>query len=75
MSRPTDKPTTSRKSRRPIVAPRVVSIEPVAISAGDRARMIAERAYYLAAERGFAAGAELDDWLTAEREIDQRIAN
>lgn len=36
----------------------------------DRERRIADRAYELARERGFAPGAELDDWLQAEREID-----
>lgn len=30
---------------------------------------IAEAAYYLAEERGFVPGHELDDWLAAEREI------
>lgn len=43
------------------------------MSNDERGRMIAERAYFLAAERGFAPGAELDDWLAAEREIDQSI--
>lgn len=36
----------------------------------DRGRWIAERAYELAQARGFAPGAELDDWLQAEREYD-----
>lgn len=31
---------------------------------------IARRAYQLAAERGFAPGHEIDDWLQAEREIE-----
>lgn len=31
---------------------------------------IARRAYELAQQRGFAPGAELSDWLQAEREID-----
>lgn len=35
-----------------------------------RDERIAARAYQLAAERGFEPGHELDDWLTAEREID-----
>jgi hypothetical protein len=37
----------------------------------DRGRWIAERAYDLAQARGFAPGAELDDWLQAEREYDE----
>ena len=36
-----------------------------------RDERIAARAYQLAAERGFEPGHELDDWLAAEREIDQ----
>lgn len=39
----------------------------------DRQQMIAERAYQLAEQRGFAPGAELEDWLAAEREIDARL--
>jgi len=36
----------------------------------DRHRLIAEAAYFHAEHRGFAPGAELDDWLRAELEID-----
>jgi hypothetical protein len=36
----------------------------------DEAERIAKRAYELAAQRGFAPGHELDDWLQAEREIE-----
>jgi hypothetical protein len=39
----------------------------------DRDRWIAERAYELAEARGFAPGAELDDWLQAEREFDTKM--
>lgn len=38
----------------------------------DRDRWIAERAYSLAERRGFAPGAELDDWLEAEREFNSQ---
>ena len=31
--------------------------------------MIAEAAYFMAENRGFIAGHELDDWLKAEKEI------
>ena len=80
MSRKTDKPTTSRKTRRTTVAPleieavEAVETERRMISPGERAHMIAEHAYYIAAERGFAPGNELDDWLSAEREIDRRLS-
>ncbi|MBK8741663.1 MAG: DUF2934 domain-containing protein [Betaproteobacteria bacterium] len=37
-----------------------------------RQKMIAEVAYRLAEQRGFAHGHELDDWLEAEAVIDRR---
>ena len=39
-------------------------------SKGER---IAELAYFRALARGFEPGHELEDWLAAEAEIDQRI--
>jgi hypothetical protein len=44
------------------------------ISAADRMRMIETAAYYRAEHRGFIAGHEADDWLSAEAEIDALIA-
>jgi hypothetical protein len=41
---------------------------PVETDEQRRAR-IAEAAYRKAAQRGFAPGGELDDWLAAEREV------
>jgi hypothetical protein len=35
----------------------------------ERESMIRQYAYYLAEHRGFAAGHEIEDWLTAEREL------
>lgn len=40
------------------------------IDAERRHAMISEAAYYLAEQRTFCPGHELEDWLTAEREID-----
>jgi Protein of unknown function (DUF2934) len=40
----------------------------------DREAMIREAAYRLAERRGFAAGGEIEDWLAAEAEVDQRLA-
>lgn len=37
----------------------------------ERQRIIAETAYFIAERRGFSAGAELDDWLQAEAEVDR----
>jgi hypothetical protein len=36
-----------------------------------RHAVIAQHAYYLAEQRGFEPGHELDDWLIAERDIEQ----
>ncbi|HEX9813048.1 MAG TPA: DUF2934 domain-containing protein [Burkholderiales bacterium] len=45
------------------------------ISGEARKRMIAEAAYYRALNRHFKDGDPLDDWLAAEREINQRLPN
>lgn len=47
------------------------SSEPAA-EAGERARWIAEAAYYRAERRGFAPGFELADWAAAEAEYTAR---
>ena len=36
--------------------------------------LVAEAAYYAAERRGFAPGAELDDWLLAERQVGGQAA-
>ena len=41
----------------------------------SRHERIARAAYERAAERGFEPGHELEDWLAAEREIDERTAH
>jgi YHS domain-containing protein len=46
---------------------------PVEAPADERYRVIAEAAYYRAEHRGFAPGAELDDWLSAEAELDKLL--
>ncbi|MHB8477703.1 MAG: DUF2934 domain-containing protein [Steroidobacteraceae bacterium] len=38
-----------------------------------RRRMVAAEAYFIAERRGFAAGNELDDWVTAEAVVDSRL--
>jgi hypothetical protein len=37
-------------------------------------RMIAETAYYLAEQRGFAGEHSLDDWLAAEQQVRQALS-
>lgn len=43
------------------------------VSADERHRMIASAAYFRAESRGFAPGGELEDWLDAEREVEDRL--
>ncbi len=38
-----------------------------------RRQLIAEAAYYRAAQRGFEPGGEVEDWLAAEAEVDARL--
>lgn len=42
------------------------------LPSAERARLVAESAYYIAEARGFAPGNEHEDWLEAERQIDSR---
>jgi hypothetical protein len=39
----------------------------------DRHASIAEAAYFRSQHRGFMPGHELEDWLAAEEEVDQRL--
>jgi hypothetical protein len=39
----------------------------------DRRASIAEAAYFRSQHRGFTPGHELEDWLAAEEEVDQRL--
>jgi hypothetical protein len=39
----------------------------------DRNACIAEAAYFIAMHRGYSAGHALEDWLTAENEVDARL--
>ena len=39
----------------------------------DRHASIALAAYFLSESRGFAPGHEMEDWLAAEEEVDQRL--
>lgn len=46
----------------------------VQLTPEERQRYVAEAAYFIAERRGFAAGADVEDWLQAEAEIDQMLA-
>jgi hypothetical protein len=45
----------------------------VEITAEERWRMIAVAAYHKAEKQDFASGQEMDNWLEAEREVDQLL--
>lgn len=45
-----------------------------AVAAEARRTMIAEAAYYIAEQRGFGSGSEVEDWLRAERQIDMVLS-
>ncbi len=52
---------------------KAISISVTARHYEDRHASIAEAAYFRSALRGFAPGHEIEDWLAAEEEIDQRL--
>jgi hypothetical protein len=47
----------------------------LAIPAPTRETMIREAAYFLSEHRGFAPGAELEDWFAAERDVDRILSS
>jgi hypothetical protein len=70
----TTAPKTARRPRAAAVADATAA--PVAVteplSAERRHHMIEVAAYFLSESRGFVPGREMDDWLSAERAIDQQ---
>lgn len=69
-NRPPNADETSPETLIPDVVHDTLTSTEADTSPSDRESRIARRAYELAEARGFAPGAELDDWLQAEREID-----
>lgn len=61
---PTSKPRAKRKVKEAAPASEASAAAPL-----DLTPMIATAAYYLAAGRNFAPGYEMEDWLTAERQV------
>jgi len=49
---------------------RPLFLVPHRLTAAERHQRICDLAYRRAAQRGFAPGGEVDDWLEAEREVD-----
>jgi Protein of unknown function (DUF2934) len=65
--KPKRKTLTASRTKVSAVSTVVESAEPQAPF--DMNAAIATTAFYLAAQRGFAPGGELDDWLEAERRV------
>jgi hypothetical protein len=66
--------TTVRSKAMPETPPNSIVTRTAAfIEPDERRARIAECAYYRAARRGFDPGHELEDWLTAEAEIDRML--
>jgi hypothetical protein len=66
-ARPADTPTAESFAIKPIS----VSVTPRYRE--DRHASIAKAAYFRSESRGFAPGHEVEDWLAAEEEVDQRL--
>jgi hypothetical protein len=56
-----------------ILESRVLPAQPLEIDAETRRQLIAAEAYFIAERRGFAAGREFDDWIEAERVVEERL--
>lgn len=52
---------------------KAITARPLEITPEERWRMIAVAAYHKSERHGFALGREIDDWLEAEREIDELL--
>lgn len=66
--------STSKRSRSPTRVPEAVrpaeQVNRLHLSTIDRRAMVETAAYYRAERRRFASGHELEDWLSAEAEIE-----
>ena len=67
----TAKKTAANKTTAPKVTRRAAKTAEPATTQGE----IETAAYYLAEKRGFAPGHELEDWLTAERQLAEQHAH
>lgn len=67
-------PVRSRVAATRPSAHRPDSMHEKALAGEDRYRLIAEAAYFRAERRGFVPGNELQDWLAAEIEVDELLA-
>lgn len=65
--------TAEKPTRAPAVKKAAAKKTGVPVSPEQRYHMISTAAYYLAEKRGFAGGYEMQDWISAEAEIDARL--
>jgi Protein of unknown function (DUF2934) len=73
---PVGKKATKLKSAAPVDLTDSGVFEMLASASVDpdtRRRLVAAEAYFIAERRGFAAGNELEDWVTAEAVVDSRL--
>jgi hypothetical protein len=68
----TRKPKAAKTAEEP---PRQESPVQVHVTAEERHTMVCNAAYYIAERRGFTGGDPFQDWLEAEREVDQLLGN
>ncbi len=79
--RPTKAPATHSPPPSIVPVTGAIKVHPVGNSSEDalpcyhedRHASIAEAAYFRSQHRGFTPGHELEDWLAAEEEVDQRL--
>lgn len=74
-AKPKEGTAAPRKSRSKATVVVQTSLIATPAVAPDLTPMIATMAYFLAAERQFAPGHELDDWLEAERRVNMAAAS
>jgi acetyl-CoA acetyltransferase len=77
----TKKATTTKRQAAVAVSSQATTRKPAekhrklqSITPEDRQRLIAEKAYHIAEQRGFQGDEAMNDWLQAEMEVDARFA-
>jgi hypothetical protein len=73
--RPRRSRTPNSESRQDVMCTDVLQTSDAAPNPASRDACIAIAAYFLAEQRSFAPGHELDDWLTAEAQVGRRDAS
>ncbi|WIM06258.1 MAG: DUF2934 domain-containing protein [Candidatus Nitricoxidivorans perseverans] len=66
MTKPRRNSTETQQQETPVVQAGVTPTE--------HEQMVAVAAYYLAEQRGFSSGQEMEDWLRAEKDIESLMA-